>query len=383
MISQATERAMNQDELLVVIDRIYEAASDIERWPIALQAIADAFGAEEASLSAVSPRGVPWLVAPRTDPAFLQSYGAHYHPRNLFWEQMTRVPAGTAITDRMVLAKETLHSSQFFNEWSRPQKYLSVMGATLLAEDDSRVEFVVPGKSEFGPEHLKLYNALAPHLKRAIQLNRRLQCAAIDQSYALAALDSVEQGMIVVDQKARILFANRAAGKSFGQGLRIVDGQLGGELAPETSRLQAAIASPPDANNDLGDRITISRGPHRTPLSLLVVPLRSSLDWIARYQQAAIILITDPDSAVLTDAGRLQKQFRLTRTEAALVHELLQGGSIQAVAERLGIRIATARTHLHRIFVKTGATGQADLIRRILTPNPDSGTQRNGGAGPR
>ena len=158
---------MNQDALLALIGQIYDAAADPGRWPVVLEEIADAFGAREASLSAVSPDSVPWLVAPRTDPAFLHSYGLYYHPLNLFWQRMTQVPVGTAVTDGMVLPKATLRASQFFNEWSRPQNYLSVMGATLLTEDEWRVEFVVPGRNEFGEEHVKLYNSIAPHLKRA------------------------------------------------------------------------------------------------------------------------------------------------------------------------------------------------------------------------
>jgi DNA-binding CsgD family transcriptional regulator len=44
-----------------------------------------------------------------------------------------------------------------------------------------------------------------------------------------------------------------------------------------------------------------------------------------------------------------------------------RGSSLQAAADRLGIKIATARTHLHRIFVKTGTTRQAELMRLMLT----------------
>ena len=50
---------MNQDELLALIDQIYGAAADIDRWPAVLQTIADAFGAGDASLSVVSQRDVP------------------------------------------------------------------------------------------------------------------------------------------------------------------------------------------------------------------------------------------------------------------------------------------------------------------------------------
>jgi len=359
---------MNQDELLALIDQIYGAAADIDRWPAVLQTIADAFGAGDASLSAVSQRDVPWLVAPRTDPAFLQSYGAYYHPLNLFWQRAASLPVGTVVTDRMVLPKETLQSSQFFNEWSCPQGYLSVMGATLLAEDDWRVEFVVPGKNEFGPQHLKLYEAIAPHLKRAVQLNRRLQALTFDRQYSFAALDSIGQGVLIVDVRARVLFANRACDSAFKDGLRLNDGTLCGGSLSETASLHLAIAASAQAGeNDARDAISISRGESRSALSLQVIPLRSEVESIARHSRATIIFVTDPDKVVLPDDKQLQKKFGLTLAEIALIHELTGGSSLQTAADKLNIKIATARTHLHRIFAKTGTKRQAELIRLMLT----------------
>ncbi|MBR1234281.1 hypothetical protein JQ597_19150 [Bradyrhizobium sp. AUGA SZCCT0177] len=359
---------MNQDELLALIDQIYGAAADIDRWPVVLQTIADAFGAGDASLSAVSQRDVPWLVAPRTDPAFLQSYGAYYHPLNLFWQRAASLPVGTIVTDRMVLPKETLRSSPFFNEWSRPQGYLSVMGATLLADDDWRVEFVVPGRDEFGPEQLKLYEAIAPHLKRAVQLNHRLQALALDRHYSFAALDSIGQGVLVVDSRARVLFANRACDSAFADGLRLDDGVLCGASSAETAGLHLAIAaSAQTGEDDARDSVSISRGEFKSALSLLVIPLRSEIEAIARYNRAAIIFVTDPDKVVLPDDKQLQKKFGLTPAEVGLIRELTGGSSLQTAAGRLGIKIATARTHLHRIFAKTGTTRQAELMRLMLT----------------
>lgn len=368
---------MNQDALLNLIGQIYDAAADPGRWPVVLQEIADAFGAQEASLSAVSPNKVPWLVAPRTDPAFLQSYGIHYHPLNLFWQRMTQVPVGTAVTDRMVLPKATLQASQFFNEWSRPQNYLSVMGATLLTEKDWRVEFVVPGKHEFGPEHLKLYDMIAPHLKRAVQLTRRIQATELERGYSLAALDGLGQGVVIVDHTARILFTNRAADGAFNGGLRLTDGVLSGNSAAETANLHAAIAA--CAGNHLDgsrDTVTISRGRLRTSLSLLIIPFRGKHGWLTGHPHSAIIFITDPESATGLDEAQLRTRFGLTPAEARLVREMIGSGSIQDAAERLTITIATARTHLHRIFAKTGTRSQADLMRIVLTPGPS--TRRNG-----
>ena len=45
---------MNQDALLALVGRIYDAGGDPAHWPAVLAEIADAFGAGDASLSAVS-----------------------------------------------------------------------------------------------------------------------------------------------------------------------------------------------------------------------------------------------------------------------------------------------------------------------------------------
>jgi DNA-binding CsgD family transcriptional regulator len=42
---------------------------------------------------------------------------------------------------------------------------------------------------------------------------------------------------------------------------------------------------------------------------------------------------------------------------------LEQGGGVRELAERLGISLATVKTHLNHIFAKTGTRRQADLLR--------------------
>src|ERR1700754_1635918 len=209
---------MHHDDLLQLIGEIYDAAADITRWPQVLEHVADAFGAQEASLGMVSPVAVPWLIAPRSDPEFLRSYGEYYHSRNLCWRNMSRLPVGTGATDTMVMPKSELQASEFYNDWAIPQKYLAVMGATLFLEDGWRTELVVPGKNEFEAEHLRLYNVLAPHLVRAVKLNQRLARAEIGHASTAAALERLEQGVLIADGKTRVLFANRAAEALFASG---------------------------------------------------------------------------------------------------------------------------------------------------------------------
>jgi DNA-binding CsgD family transcriptional regulator/PAS domain-containing protein len=358
---------MNQDDLLSLIDGIYGAAADGACWPAVLQRIADAFGAGEASLSAVSATTVPWLVAPRSDPKFLESYGAYYHPLNLFWQRSSRLPVGTVATDAMIMPRNVLQASEFYNDWSRPQGYLSVMGATLLVEDGWRVEFVVPGKRAFGPHQIKLYRAIAPHLTRAVQLAHRFGRMEMERAAAADALDRLSQSLLVVNSESRVLFANRAANAMFGNGLSLHDGILRAGVNGETTELHRMVAGcARDSLVNAGGHIAISRGPGRLTLSLLVIPAKSQPGWLAGQDPCAMIFATDPETIATPETVFLQKQFGLTPAEAALARELLSGDGVDAAAKRLGIAMPTARTQLRSVLAKTGASRQAELVRLIL-----------------
>ena len=56
----------------------------------------------------------------------------------------------------------------------------------------------------------------------------------------------------------------------------------------------------------------------------------------------------------------------MTPAEAALAVEICTGNGLQAAANRRGVSLATARTHLGRVFQKTGVGRQAELVRLIM-----------------
>jgi DNA-binding CsgD family transcriptional regulator len=66
----------------------------------------------------------------------------------------------------------------------------------------------------------------------------------------------------------------------------------------------------------------------------------------------------------------LRDDFGLTRAEAAVAVEILETDGLQAVADRLDISLATARTHLAHLFDKTGTHRQAELVRLVLQSQP-------------
>lgn len=57
--------------------------------------------------------------------------------------------------------------------------------------------------------------------------------------------------------------------------------------------------------------------------------------------------------------------YRLTPGEIRILHAVMEVGGIRDIALALAVSPATVKTHLHRIFQKTGTTGQVDLIRLV------------------
>lgn len=67
----------------------------------------------------------------------------------------------------------------------------------------------------------------------------------------------------------------------------------------------------------------------------------------------------------------VQEQLHLSRGEARLAIELSEGRSIAEAAAKLNITIGTARSYSKSLYAKTGAQGQADLVRLVLTSVAD------------
>jgi DNA-binding CsgD family transcriptional regulator len=103
---------------------------------------------------------------------------------------------------------------------------------------------------------------------------------------------------------------------------------------------------------------------------VLVVPHRTGIQWIDTLRATAILFITDPEQTVLVRSEWLRQDFGLTPAEAGFTREILKADGVQAAADRLGISLATARTHLAHVFDKTGTRRQAELVRLILQSQP-------------
>jgi DNA-binding CsgD family transcriptional regulator len=92
-------------------------------------------------------------------------------------------------------------------------------------------------------------------------------------------------------------------------------------------------------------------------------------------QRYCMVMVQDGEVYVALDnpariGRRLQLAnvvYGLSPAQLRLAREIIGGLALPAVAEKLGISPNTARTHLNRIFDKTGVSNQAALVRCLLT----------------
>lgn len=84
-------------------------------------------------------------------------------------------------------------------------------------------------------------------------------------------------------------------------------------------------------------------------------------------QDGATYLALDTDADLPGRLSAARAIFGLSEGQTTVAAEICRGRGIAEVAETLGITVNTARTHLKRIYEKTGVNAQTALVRLLLS----------------
>jgi DNA-binding CsgD family transcriptional regulator/PAS domain-containing protein len=370
------------DRVLDLVAAIYDAALDATLWPNILNRIGDAVGGPHVMFAIYDPAiGLMNLLAPRIDPEIMRSdVVEHWVPRNPLLRPSACEPPGKVFTCANFIPLDEFAGTAFYQEWWRPAGFSTEPLVTNLFVDGAASGFFAShellNRAPIDSGQKRLFAVLAQHLVRAVALQRRLYNVTIASEDALAGLDRLQQGLLLVDAEARILFANRAARALLDarDGLELEAGILSAFDADAGRTLRGLIAScvgEANAAIDCGGEVALSRGAARLPLHVLVTPIQpetamSTILLPLPQRAVAIVLVSNPETKIRARVENLRERFGFTPAEAALALEIVKGDGRQATADRLGITVGTARSHLSKIFDKTGVRHQAELVRLLL-----------------
>jgi DNA-binding CsgD family transcriptional regulator len=249
----------------------------------------------------------------------------------------------------------------------------------LVAEDQFSALVCVsnaPGKVSLTDEQLRLFEAVARHLGRAVRINRRLWKLELANLAATERIEMLPEGAMLADASGRVVLANAVAKAMLDarDGIFLCDGCLAVAGSPDAlQKLVASCAQRSVGIGGPGGELEVPRDLPRSPLHVTVAPLRSDtrlpdVPWIGFSSPVAIVTVTDRDRDRRRQQMNLRRRFDLTSMEAALAAEILKGDGRKAAARRCGISDATAKTHLANIFEKTGTHRQAELVRCRSVP---------------
>jgi DNA-binding CsgD family transcriptional regulator len=76
-----------------------------------------------------------------------------------------------------------------------------------------------------------------------------------------------------------------------------------------------------------------------------------------------VLFVQKASAATWLAADAIAAAFRLTPSELRVLMAIIEIGGVPEIAAKLGIAETTVKTHLGRLFEKTGAGRQADLVK--------------------
>src|SRR3977135_2521638 len=236
-----------EDKVLEVLGGISDAALDAQLWRDTRNRIGDAVGGPQVVFGISDPaNGLVNMHAPRTDPEIMGSL-VEWAPTNRSLPCVASYPPGEDLNGAEDITPDEFTGTAFYQEWWRPAGFSTEPLVTnLFADRTASGHFASHGLLNRSPleSQKRLFAVLAQHLVRAVALQRRLHLTIANES-ALAGLDELQQGFLLVDGEARLLFVNRVAQALLDarDGMRLEAGALSAPDADAARTLRGLLAS--------------------------------------------------------------------------------------------------------------------------------------------
>ncbi len=207
---------------------------------------------------------------------------------------------------------------------------------------------------------------LVPHVRIALRSFIALEREKFHSSVASTAFGRLNFGWLTLDSQCHILDATPNMEQLF---------QRTGIL--RRGRYNRLMPASPAVDREISELVKqIAQGTHPQPkainlsrdpwMDMLVTPAQKPA--IAGHTMPIAIAYVSGDRQSQADrCDQLVDLFGILPSEARLAWQLAQGTSIAQAAKAIGLTEETARNYSKKIYAKTGARGQPELVRIIMT----------------
>jgi DNA-binding CsgD family transcriptional regulator len=363
--------------MLSLVRHIYDAAADDTQWPAVLEHLSDEYYGGVAGLQYRT--GVDGQITSsrfvRFDPALQRSYGSYFATRNP-WTRISQplFQPGFVYTPESMLPLSQLERTEFYDGILRPAGVVHCFGACVLRRGDDVLSFTVVRSRRNGAydaSELNSVRPILPHLRRAVQINERLSELTRTRARLADGLDSLQHGVVVVDRRGHVVFANHAARMIVAQqdGLAITADGLTPASSEARRKLRAllddCVRTSGGEGFNAGGAMAVGRPSMKRSFLLLVAPLKLRLE-ADGVSGMSSVFISDPETRIESSDELVRRIHGLTATEARVASAFAASGSLDQTAEQLHLSRETVRWHVRHIYRKTGTHRQAALLKLLI-----------------
>ncbi len=263
--------------------------------------------------------------------------------------------------------------TRVYKEYAKPLGMADQLATTLDKSATGFSLFAIFRDEEQGRvdgEMRRRMRLVVPHVRRAVLIGNVMDLNRADATAFADTLSGLAAGVFLVDENARIVLANTAGQIMLEEGeiLRQKDLVLT-TVNPRTgTTLPEIIASARDGDTALGIKgIALPLSSPPEPWLAHILPLTSGMrrDAGIAYSAVAAVFVHKASLETPSAMETMSKLYRLTPSELRVLAAMSEVGGISAVAQVVGISEATVKTHLQRLFGKTGTNRQADLVKLV------------------
>lgn len=367
-----SEPTVSQFDALVT--RLYEAATDADLWPQAL----------EAMVRFIGNSGVHLFLTDETT-GLVRQDAYHGMPEKLMVEynngqvvDCPRVenalaqPEYRILYDYQHIDERGIDRSEYYH-WLQTSgdgiRYY--LGAQLFPTAGRPSWISFPFRRSEGHAqraHMDRLNLFVPHLERALRVSQRFGTSSLLSGALEHSIDREQLALIVLGTSGSVLFASKAAEdlarcspwlRLSRSGVRLTNHALEQKLQHGLDNCRQLVEGCAPAVADEVE-VTAQDG---SCFQISLAPLMFQGRLFGIDQPAVIVTITRLAAADVAVRERLKG---LTIAELALARAVARGATLAAYAKERGISLHTVRAQLRTVFQKTRTHRQAELVGLVL-----------------
>lgn len=308
------------------------------------------------------------------EPESLQAYSESYPKLNSTADPLS-VGIDQIVSTEDLVPYDEFRRGRFYREWARPHGWVDIASAVIEKSATSCTFLSVVRHKASGlvdAEMRRRMKLIIPHVRRALQVGKSIHHKEVEATCFMDVLDGLSAAMILVDVTGRIVHAN-AAGNTLLEAADFLRKTSCGRLvagdAPVNAALREILLAASAGDAALGARgialpLIAQSGEHHVAH---VLPLTSGArrDAGLAYNAVAALFVRKVALETFSPSEVIGEMYKLTPAELRVLLAIVDVGGVPEVAASLGVAATTIKTHLSRLFEKTGVGRQADLVKLV------------------